>query len=277
MTKLFRLLTLLTLSFVLLLGCKKKVNISETVLSVKEIKDIGQLISAEYSGEVVSSLSLEENTEVEAEMQTRFDSLVKKKVEVVQYFTSKHQKKLEKLNQDVIKRFNRLEKRDKEDVKLFKSSEDSLHFKIVRLKELKAIDQRKENQLLKRFNRLTRKTANEKAKILRKSLKTSEKESLKVLQKASSLSKNNLIEQLKTGGYQKFKEDNAKKIDRYKKKAKKKGRRQLENEIGVKHARRKDKKKEIGHFSTLMANVKQKVPLPMISKQGYGITITAMA
>ncbi len=46
----------------LLFSCKKRVKLEDTVITIEEVRNIGQLISAEFQGEVISSLSIIEDS-----------------------------------------------------------------------------------------------------------------------------------------------------------------------------------------------------------------------
>ncbi len=62
-------------------SCKPKIKLEDTVVSVKEIKAIGDLISAEYYGEVLSSLSLIQSDRIDSIIFEKNKLLVLKKQE----------------------------------------------------------------------------------------------------------------------------------------------------------------------------------------------------
>ncbi|GEM_PF-3464196 len=58
------------------ISCKKKVEIDDTVISLKEVNDIGELITAEYYGEVLSGLSMIYYEELDTLMKYNFDEII---------------------------------------------------------------------------------------------------------------------------------------------------------------------------------------------------------
>jgi len=69
-------LGVLIVALYLVTSCKKQVKIDDTVISLKEINDIGELITAEYYGEVLSGLSMIYYDSLDTLMKYRYEEIV---------------------------------------------------------------------------------------------------------------------------------------------------------------------------------------------------------
>ncbi len=89
-----------------LFSCQRQTELKHTVLSLKEIHTIGELITAEYYGEVITSLSLIENNELDQIIRSDFKTvrdayqkipdhkkLVDRKISIKNFFRYKYFKK----------------------------------------------------------------------------------------------------------------------------------------------------------------------------------------
>lgn len=106
----------------LFIGCKQKIRLEDTVVSIKEIKDIGELVTAEYYGEVLSSLSILEESKMDSAFQQAFKELADLKHSIDDSVETRLEIRIDRLderikekpeNKRLIRRKNRLERRNK--------------------------------------------------------------------------------------------------------------------------------------------------------------------
>lgn len=113
-------------------SCKKKIKLEDTVVSVKEIKGIGELISAEYYGEVLSSLSMIESESIDTVLSKSIRHLHQLKTKVDTNITFRVDNRIAKVesslkqkpgNKRLLKKLNRLiNRRERKRLRYFKKN-----------------------------------------------------------------------------------------------------------------------------------------------------------
>lgn len=166
-------LTIIFCIVLLFSGCKKQVKIDDTVISLKEFRSIGELITAEYYGEVVSGLSLFYSDSISANMDEMFNLIKKDIISATKAVNSQYTKKDSSSSNDIK---TSLEKNKKS-------------------KSLSATDSIRKNRRLERKNQRVF------LKNLRNNGLVDHKEIFKELKKATGLNKRNLIATIKVSEF----------------------------------------------------------------------------
>lgn len=175
-------------------SCKRKIKIEQTVVSIKEIKDIGQLITAEYDGEVMSSLSLIDPTfNIDTFIKTNYEELHQDYEEI----------------QTKVKEDPKVVRQDRKIKKLESKMEGASDRKKARLKK----------RIVKRERRKERKAKRLERKAIRKEVSRKKSPAFKALREATGKSRKKIFEDLgKSENVEDFVKKNEVKIMKFKRK-----------------------------------------------------------
>ncbi len=172
------LFTLGTLFF----GCKKKEKLKDTVISLRDVKDIGELITAEYYGEVLTGLTLISQDSITQDLKEGFENIQEKAKRVDSVVKVEHRHKITKLD-NIIKAASIPDTtlKDEDDI-----AKDTKKREKARLKALRKKRRLKRRMERKRIKRLRKEgvTASPELKNITKTSKTNKRDVIKEMVKS---------------------------------------------------------------------------------------------
>ena len=185
-------------------SCKKQIKLADTVVSIKEISEIGQLITAEYHGEVISSLSLIQAEYMNEEvLKPTFEIIKKTKQQLDTMVATKFDKKLSGVDLELAnekKKLTQLQNEENRNTRKISKSQ----------KRIRRLELRKA--------RLNRKVERKKFKTFRRNLTREEKRAMKVLQKSTGNNKKTVVTKITNATFEEFAESNRAAIEKKRKK-----------------------------------------------------------
>ncbi len=156
---------------ILLVSCKSSPVLKETVLSLKEIKEIGELVTAEYYGEVISGHSVLVNND--------FQSVFFNSIDIVRF-------ELEKKRKDIDIEYNTKIEGIKAKIKKLENKNIAL-FKNARIKELndekRSLDREKKRKKNNSANKIRSDNFKSSINLLKVITKKSKKEIISLIDK----------------------------------------------------------------------------------------------
>ena len=181
-------------------SCKKQIKLADTVVSIKEISEIGQLITAEYHGEVISSLSLIQAAYLEDKvLKPTFEIIQQTKQRIDTIVTTRFDKRLSELNLELaelkVELANLKKDPKKNSKKIARSQNDSLKFEL-------------------RIDRLNRKIERKKFRSFNNNLTREEKRAMKVLQKSTGKNKKKVLAKIANTNFDEFSQKNKNEINK---------------------------------------------------------------